>query len=201
MKTNISVIIVAAGNSSRIGKPKFLLKTSSGETFIETITRQYAEFGCTNIIVVVNKYGNKLLTNLKFPSSTKIAINHIHNSGRFSSIKTGVQQINTNYTFIHNIDNPSAKAKVLDSLYAEKQQADVIKPVLNNKGGHPILISKKVCENIMQEKTNDKNFKYFLNNYSTKKVEVNDDSILLNINTLEEYDLFCTNKKNDVMIQ
>ena len=200
METNISVIILAAGNSSRLGKPKFLLKTSSGETFIETITRQYAEFGCANIIVVVNKSGNKLLTNLKFPSNTKIAINHDHNSGRFSSIKTGVEQINTNHTFIHNIDNPSAKAKILESLYNEKYQADVIKPVINNKGGHPILISKKVCEDIILEKTNDKNLKYFLKNYSTEEVEVNDDAILFNINTLEDYYLFCTNKKNDSMM-
>ena len=199
MKTNISVIILAAGNSSRLGKPKFLLKMPNGETFIESITRQYAEFGCANIIVVVNKSGNKLLTNLKFPSNTKIAINHNHNSGRFSSIKIGAEQFNANFAFIHNIDNPSAKAKILKSLYNVKQQADVIKPIINNKGGHPILISKKVCKDIIREKTNDKNLKYFLKNYSIKKVEVNDNSILLNINTLEDYNLFCA-EVNDTIL-
>ena len=188
MKNNCSVIILAAGNSSRMGKPKFLLEMPNGETFLEAITKQYYDFGCANIIIVLNEYGNKLLTDHPphLPSNTQVTINYNHNSGRFSSIKTGLKLIDTNHTFIHNIDNPSAKAKVLDSLYSEKQQAEVIKPIMNNRGGHPVLISKRVCEDILLEKKNEVNFNNFLKRYSFKEVDVDDDSIFVNINTNEE---------------
>ncbi len=198
MKSNCSVIILAAGNSSRMGKSKFLLEMPNGETFLEAITRQYSDFGCANIIVVLNKNGNSLLTDYpqNLPSNTQIAINYNHNSGRFSSIITGLNLIDTNYTFIHNIDNPSAKAKVLDNLYNEKLQAEVIKPMMNSRGGHPVLISTRVCKDILLEKKDNINLKDFLKNYSTKEVEVDGDSIFLNINTIEEYNKFCMKEAN-----
>jgi molybdenum cofactor cytidylyltransferase len=188
MKNNCSVIILAAGNSSRMGKPKFLLQMPSGETFLETITRQYSDFGCTNIVVVLNGYGNKLITNQpqNIAAHTQFTINYKHNSGRFSSIKTGVKLIETNYTFIHNIDNPYAKKDVLEQIYNKKLQAEVIKPTMNNRGGHPVLISKRVCKDILIQKENDLNFSSFLKRYSTKEVDVDDDSIFKNINTNEE---------------
>ena len=197
MKNNYSVIILAAGNSSRMGKPKFLLEMPNGKTFLETIAWQYSEFGCTNIIVVLNEYGNRYLTDYpqNLPLNTQITINYNHNSGRFSSIKTGLKLIDINYTFIHNIDNPYAKMRVLNSIYSQRSRAEVIKPIIDSRGGHPVLISKQVCEDILLEKENELNFKNFLKRYSFKEVEVDDNSILLNINTNEELVEFRQAKK------
>ena len=193
MKNNCSVIILAAGNSSRMGKPKFLLEMPNGETFLEAITKQYSDFGCANIIVVLNKNGNKLLADWSqnLPSNTQIAINYNHNSGRFSSIKTGLKLIDTNHTFIHNIDNPNAKKDVLEQIYNKKLHADVIKLIMNSRGGHPVLISKQVCKDILLEKNDDINLKDFLENYSLSEVEVDDDSIFVNINTNEGFNKLC----------
>jgi len=198
MKNNCSVIILAAGNSSRMGKPKFLLEMPNGETFLEAITKQYSDFGCANIIVVLNKNGNKLLADWSqnLPSNTQIAINYNHNSGRFSSIKTGLKLIDTNHTFIHNIDNPNAKKDVLEQIYNKKLHADVIKLIMNSRGGHPVLISKQVCKDILLEKNDDINLKDFLENYSLSEVEVDDDSIFVNINTNEEFNKFCMKEAN-----
>ncbi|MFK5856244.1 MAG: NTP transferase domain-containing protein [Bacteroidota bacterium] len=199
MINNYSVIILAAGNSSRMGKPKFLLVMPDGDSFLENITKQYSEFGCEDIIVVLNKFGVKLLENhpQNLPPKIKIVLNSNFSLGRFSSIKAGVKQVASNCVFIHNVDNPVMKIEVLNQLYDAKTHADVIKPVINNRGGHPILISKRVCDDILIEKENELNFKDFLNSYSTKEVEVSSKSILLNINTNEELAEFMKQSKEN----
>ena len=58
--------------------------------------------------------------------------------------------------------------------------------MMNNSGGHPVLISKRVCKDILLENENEVNFKNFLKKYSVKEVDVDDNSIFLNINTNEE---------------
>lgn len=189
MIKDCSVIILAAGKSSRMGKPKFLLNMPDGGSFLENITRQYAEFGCSNIVVVLNNEGIALIKKhaQNLPSQTQTALNPHPEFGRYYSIKTGLKLVNNNNTFIHNVDNPYANKKVLEQIYDAKSEAEVIKPVNNGKGGHPVLISGKVRDYILQEKNHDINFKEFLKRFPAKKVEVKNDTVLLNINTYDEF--------------
>jgi CTP:molybdopterin cytidylyltransferase MocA len=189
VKKNCSVIILAAGRSSRMGKPKFLLEFGNGASFLENIIRQYDEFGSVNIIVVLNSDGSEKIKKhpQNLPPKTQIVLNQHPEYGRFYSIKTGLQFCTNNYTFIHNVDNPFARKKVLDQLYNARSEADVIKPAIAGKGGHPVLISKKVCDYIVHEKDHNLNLNEVLQKFQTKGVEVQDDSILLNINSHNEF--------------
>ena len=188
-RKDCAVIILAAGNSSRMGRPKFTLTLPNGTTFLENIIEQYSDFGCREIVVVLNHEGAELIKerSINIPSQIQMVLNPHPELGRFYSIKTGIKQVKSSYTFIHNVDNPYAKKEVLDKMYDAKKEAAVIKPINNNKGGHPVLISKQVMDYILQEKNHNINFKYVLKMFSGKKVEVQDGSILLNINTYDEY--------------
>ncbi len=186
---NCSVIILAAGRSSRMGKPKFLLELDNGTSFLEYIVRQYEEFGIVNIVVVLNNDG--IIQIKKYPQilthKAQIVLNKHPEYGRFYSIKTGLQFCKTDFVFIHNVDNPFAKKKVLDKIYDAIIEADVIKPIIDGKGGHPVLISRKVIDFIVHEKQNDLNLNEVLQRFTTKRVEVQDNSILLNINSHNEF--------------
>ncbi len=192
MVKECATIILAAGNSSRMGRPKFALLMPNGATFLENIIDQYSDFGCREIVVVLNHEGIDLIKErpLNNPSQIKIVLNPHPKFGRFYSIKTGIEQVESGYTFIQNIDNPYAKKEILEHLYNSKKEADVVKPVYNGKGGHPVLISKQIMDYILQEKKLDINLKEVLNNFSTKKVKVKDDTVLLNINTHPDYNNF-----------
>ena len=63
----------------------------------------------------------------------------------------------------------------------------MIKPVTNSRGGHPVLVSRKVIDCILQEKENNLNFKEYLNKFQPKYIMVQDETILYNINTYDEY--------------
>ncbi len=181
-----------------MGSPKFLLKMPDSTSFLESLVHQYADFGCAKIVVVLSKEGAQLIKDepQNLPSQTIITINTHIELGRFYSIKTGLKQLNTESVFIHNIDNPYANNTVLEQIYKAKLEGEVIKPVINGKGGHPVLISKSVCNYLLNEKNNDQNFKVTLNSFHTKNVKVEDKTVLLNINTYDEYLEFYSRRIN-----
>ena len=149
---NISVIILAAGNSSRMGKTKFLLKFDNKKNFLEKIVEEYIGFGCRNIILVLNQKGFKLLekSNIKIDKNITTIINKYPEKERFYSIHIACKALkNTDYAFIQNADNPLINKALLNKLTNNILDFDIIVPAYKKKGGHPILISKKVIFGII----------------------------------------------------
>ena len=62
-------------------------------------------------------------------------------------------------------------------------------PVFNRKSGHPVLIGSEIVKQFRNgEGTAD--FKQVLSSYKRIDVAVGDERILLNVNTLEQYQRF-----------
>jgi molybdenum cofactor cytidylyltransferase len=181
----VSALILAAGNSSRMKEPKPLLQFDSKFRFIDKITNEYMTFGCNEIIIVIN---NTLENLIKPLGNIKIIVNNHIEYGRFYSIKTGLDNLIENeFCFIQNSDNPYVNINVLKILYAERGSADCIIPSYRGRGGHPVLIGKEVIDRISLTEDNDLNFREFLKQFKCKKIEVEDEMILININTPDEY--------------
>ena len=188
-----SVVILAAGRSGRMGEPKFALRFNDEKIFLEEIVGQYLAFGCKEIVVVMNGDGKKLFDklNLRLPGIAKIVINRHPEYERFYSLKTGLNSLaNSNYIFIHNIDNPFVDKNVLKLLFNTINDADYCTPIFNNRGGHPVLLSNNVVKEILKEDDIEVNLRDFLKQYRGKRIEVLSDMILVNINTPEEYEKF-----------
>jgi len=188
-----STIILSAGKSTRMGVPKFSLKFNKTTTFLENIINEYSTFGCEEIVVVLNPDSVAFLEQLKlkFPRNIKIAINEHPEWERFYSIKIGAKSLNSVIpVFISNIDNPFVNKKVIESLALSSESADYVYPIFNGKGGHPFLLSAKVITDLSTEDKDQIHLKEFLGRYSKNTVEVNDEKILANINTHEEYRRF-----------
>jgi len=193
MQKDCSVIILAAGYSSRMGCAKFNLRLPDGTSFLENIVKQYSDFGCRQIIVLVNKEGKLFLEQnpIKLTTDVEYVVNEHPEYERFFSVKTGLSAVNHNHiVFIHNADNPFANQKTLEILYANRRLADIVKPVFNSKGGHPILISNQIVREIISTKDYDINLNDFLKNYSQKRIQTEDEKIILNVNTMDDYKKF-----------
>ncbi len=89
--------------------------------------------------------------------------------------------------FIHNVDNPFVNHKLLSLLLENIHDYDYVVPTFNNRGGHPILISKKVLKDIIAENGHNLNLKDYLSIYKKKTVNVDDEKILINVNSKEDY--------------
>lgn len=187
--SEISVVILAAGFSSRMKQAKFSLMFDRQQTFLEKIVQEYLTFGCKEIIVVMNSDGIKLKNTLQisFPEQVLFVLNKHPEKERFYSLQTGLKAIShSDYTFIQNSDNPFVNQEVLYTLFSQKDKADYIVPTYKNKGGHPILLNKYIINEISSEK-NDSNLKKYLKRFTKKQIPVNDENILLNINDREKY--------------
>jgi CTP:molybdopterin cytidylyltransferase MocA len=190
--SNCSVVILAAGRSSRMKSHKFALKFNKNKSFLDEIIAQYHSFGCKNIIVVMNNEGVRLIKNHlpHFPDGVIFIENKYIEYGRFHSIKLGLEAItNTFPVFIHNVDNPFVNPSVLQKLIAHST-FNFVAPTFKGQGGHPILISQIVKQQIQLEEKNNIILYDFLRRFEKQKIEADDKNILVNINTPEKYENF-----------
>lgn len=186
----VSVIILAAGNSERMGFPKALLKWNERITFLEKICNEYAAFGCEEIILVINKDLSNLILkkHLTLPKNLSIVVNEQLELGRMYSMFLGVDKWNhQGFCFVQNIDNPFVNADTLKNIFMNRNEDHAIVPVCGGKRGHPILINKKIADRISALKFFDLTLKTLINESGITEVPVNDSGILQNINTPNEY--------------
>ncbi len=187
---NFSVIILAAGYSNRMGADKLFLKFDDKRNFFEKIIEEYINFGSNEIVLVLNEENSKLFENEQIIHNEKITIvkNLFPLIERFFSVQLGSRALKkSNYTFIQNIDNPFVNLDILKKLAENIENFDFIVPEYNKKGGHPILLSPKVIDNIKNEKIYKNTLKEYLSGFKQKRINVKDEIILTNINTPEDY--------------
>ncbi|MCL5990678.1 MAG: NTP transferase domain-containing protein [Bacteroidetes bacterium] len=185
---NIGVVILSAGESSRMNSPKAFLKYDLNRRFIDKIIDEYKVFGINNIVVVINK---SIITQLKLKDDISICINEHLEYERFYSIKLGLEKIGKCvHCFIQNIDNPFVNQFVLNKLFIHKIKSGCTIPIFQKHGGHPVLLGEEIINKILSTKEMNLNFKDILNEFPGKRVDVDDESILRNINTLEDYNKY-----------
>ena len=88
---DIWAIILAAGESRRMGFPKMLLPFN-GKTMIETVIRNVSQSMVTNILVVLGAEGLKIAETLNDLPVT-YCFNENYKEGMLSSVKCGFKNL------------------------------------------------------------------------------------------------------------
>ena len=189
---NCSAIILAGGESTRMGFPKLWLRNEGGSSFVEKLVNAYANWGCEKIIVVINKnYVQKPWTTQikELAKKANIIVNTQPQKGRFYSLKLAVKQLRkTDSLFIQNVDNPFINYELLELLYANQMETGYTVPCFEGKGGHPILLNSEIIKHIGQLKEYTLNLREVLEKFTRKNAEVIWPQVLYNINTQDKYD-------------
>ncbi|NUM49978.1 MAG: NTP transferase domain-containing protein [Flavobacteriales bacterium] len=183
------LIILAAGESSRMQRPKALLPfLDKGISFVECIVNTYLSAGIKKITIVTSEKLNYEL-NLLFPfGDIKIITNTKPQLERMYSVYLGIKEVsNDHYVYIQDCDNPFVPVEIIRELYKHKNEADYIVPMFNAKGGHPILLSPKIIKYIkaLNQVVTEDTLKNHLRLFIRKNIPVNTNSIHANINTPE----------------
>jgi molybdenum cofactor cytidylyltransferase len=183
-------IILAAGNSTRMGMPKWSLKMPGGDTFLNYIATGYLRSGITPVVVVSS--GDKAsLEKESLPAQLIRVENPYPEKGRMYSLQCGLQIIHQPACcFIHNIDNPFVSGPLLSDMPEKLQDYDYLIPEYQGRGGHPVLISPFLFGEILQCKQPLPVLRVFLKNFNGLRLPVSEPFILLNINTSEDYQKF-----------
>lgn len=147
-----------------------------GKHFVLWLSQKLKKLKPKKIYCVVGAYKEKIIPLLK-EEKIKILINNDFEKGMMSSIKLGLNNIQEDKTFILPIDCPMTNKKVFKKLLSY----ELAYPVYNNRGGHPVLISKKYFSEISNNA--DRLDKWLKNQKNLIRIKVDTEDVLLNLNT------------------
>ncbi len=191
--SDISVLILAAGHSTRMGRSKATLDFGNGLTFTEQLVNAYIDAGIDTVWMVVNEEFDQSFSNAE---RVQFIINRDIDKGRSWSLHLGFQQVGRGHAcFIQNIDNPCTDIDLINCMIREVLPDRYVVPVFGGKGGHPVLLGSRIVDEF-REKTEILNLRKALEGYRRSEVSSSSDRVLLNINTPESYLYFSTKQSS-----
>ena len=197
-KSDIAVLIIAAGYSSRMHDFKPLLslgKTSALQRLIET----YKSYGLGHIYVVVGHRHEEIEEVLEDENVTLI-YNEAYDQGMFSSIQIGLGAIDEHLRafYMNPVDIPLITVHSLERLFEAyvREKKGVIYPTFLGRKGHPPLIDMKYKEHILSS-DGEGGLKRVLEvfNEDAIYVSVYDQAVLMDMDTKEDYETLCMYEK------
>ena len=191
----ISAVILAAGESKRMGKQNKLLLPVAGEALLVKLIKSVCDSDVGQVIVVIGHEAEKIRRKLNnFPLS--FVYNPNFSEGMTTSIKCGVKEVSPDCDgyMICLADMPFINTSEINKLihaYDQnriKEKRLIVIPVYQGHRGNPVLFSTEFREDILGHKMEYGCKGVIMNNFeSVKEIEMDDDSMLLDVDTLEDY--------------
>lgn len=185
MKLNI--IICAAGNGSRIGKSKVLLKYNN-ELFLNSIIRKLAlDPGCISVVIKEEDY-NQIIDQCNYP--VHWIFNNRPESSMIYSVKLGLKHTESETYAIHPIDHPLIEHHTYQQLFdfTINNPDCIIKPQYQGQNGHPVFIPFKLRNIMINDTLSDSHLNNYIHQHSdkVKLFAVDDPGIIININSISD---------------
>lgn len=189
---SIGAIILAGGQSVRMGQPKVLLPWGENSTIIEHITDQLIRSRINHISVVTGYNADEIKTLIK-PLGVKVVHNRAYKTGEMlSSLKAGLRTMPDNVAAALIVlgDQPRIQPKVIYQLLSAyaKGAGDLLIPSYKMRRGYPILVGRQYWAELLKlrcTETLEDLLTTYHNDVTTIKVET--DSVLRDVDTLEDY--------------
>lgn len=144
----VGAVILAAGESQRMGEPKLLLQIE-GKRMIEWVVNSFR--GVVDELVVVLGYNPESLIPTLEKLGTKWVANENYREGMVSSFKKGLERLkNCDAVFLALGDQPFVDRDFLmKAVDAWKEGAKIVSPVYKGKKGHPVLFDQSLFDEIL----------------------------------------------------
>ena len=194
-------VILAAGDSSRMGRDKALLpwpppaagQAPSSDTFLSAAIRSLSA-GTDFVVVVVGK-NEAALAPVVYADGASLIVNPDTSRGQFSSLQVGLHEVlnrGRDAAMITLVDRPPVSAATIqmlrDAFEGAGQNVWSIVPEFSGKHGHPYLVGREMMEEFLRvpatsiardiEHQHQEHIQY---------LSVADPLVALNINTPEDY--------------
>ena len=195
-------VILAAGESSRMGRDKALLpwpptsdlQVPSSESFLSAAIRSLAL--STDFVIVVAGQNEAALTPIIYSNGASIVVNPDPSRGQFSSLQVGLREVlnrGRDAAFITLVDRPPANAATVqtlrESFEAAPQTTWALVPEFSGKHGHPFAVGREMIERFLREPvTGNAREVEHRHQEHIQYLAVTDANVALNINTPQDYE-------------
>lgn len=183
-----AILILAAGESSRMGSPKQLLPYQN-TTLLGWAIEQAKNSITTDVFCVLGANAVQVQQSIE-KKNIEIIINKDFQNGLSSSIVAGINHLKAkkfDSVLIMLADQPNVNTDYLNKLItaSEEKNNNIVASCYPKKTGVPAVFSKQYFNQLLQLK-GDKGAKNLLNNSSNKIIIIKDDN-LKDIDTKADY--------------
>jgi molybdenum cofactor cytidylyltransferase len=193
-------VILAAGESSRMGRDKALLpwppvaaNSPSSETFLSSAIRSLSL--STDFVVVVGGKNEATLAPIVYACGASIILNADPSRGQFSSLQIGLHEVlnrGRDAAMITLVDRPPVRPETVEFLRCAFDSAPTnvwaVVPEFSGKHGHPYIAGRELIEAFLNaQPTASARDVEHLHRDHIQYVAVDDPFTALNINTPDDY--------------
>ncbi|MAZ63013.1 MAG: 4-diphosphocytidyl-2C-methyl-D-erythritol kinase [Dehalococcoidia bacterium] len=189
---DVVAILLAAGESRRMGQLKALLPWQ-GVSLIKHQVASLRAGGVDQVVVVLGHRSDELKSELGDTAGVSWQLNPDYLQGKTTSIKAGLNALGTDQPqalLLLNVDQPRSAGVIWFLLENHLSQGSLITiPTHNGKGGHPIILSPTLLDDLRRIDEESFGIKAVVQRHldGTRRVEMDSPEVLWDLNTPEEY--------------
>lgn len=186
-------VILAAGESSRMGRDKALLPWH-GSTFLGAAIESLQPH--CDLVTVVAGANAESLKPVIYSRGAFLLVNPHPEQGQFSSLRIGVQNVldrGRDAAIITLVDRPAASSKTVGELRRAFLEAVVARdwavvPEYGGNHGHPIVVGREMIQRFLDAPvtSNAREVEHAVQN-KVRYVPVSERNVIANVDTPEEY--------------
>ena len=188
----IIAVVLSAGESSRMGRPKALLPID-GQTFIDRIVAALKQSGLERIVVVLGFDADEMRAKIEH-LPVEIVVNPGYQLGQLSSLQVAIRHLasdpNCDAVMVHLVDHPYIDTELVGVMMRGFNDSKklIVVPRHQGKRGHPVIFSRALFQELLDAPM-DQGAKAVVNAHrgDTLEIDTEDSGITLDIDTPELY--------------
>jgi nicotine blue oxidoreductase len=188
----IAGIVLAAGRSRRMGRPKAFLRLG-GRTFLERAVSALRDGGCEPVIVVAGPRGDAAADETADAASrlgATVARNPDAESPQVASLRAGLRALGSDAeaAVVTPVDVPRAGAEVVHALIAAftAKRCPVAQPFDGVRHGHPVLFARSVWGELLADPLPD-GARTVIHAHAAERAEVRVPVLAADVDTPDDY--------------
>jgi molybdenum cofactor cytidylyltransferase len=192
-RSRVSAVVLAAGNSTRMGSVKQLLRLGEN-TLLETVLDNIRASQVGEMVVVLGGSAQLIQQQINLDDA-RVVINEEYQQGMGTSLRAGVSGVDSSSeaALIVLADQPFVRPDTIDHLLDcyQAQSHPVVIPVYKGYRGNPALLDRSLFPEVMTL-SGDMGFRAILGRHTNEilKVPVDDVGVLIDVDTKADLQRF-----------
>ena len=148
----IAGVVLAAGTSSRLGRPKQLLELD-GKPLLQHVVDSVCAAGLDEVVVVLGHVAGEISGRLSLPSGARTVDNPDYAAGQSTSLRAGLQALGPEVEAAVIVlgDQPGVSGELIRRAVDDWRAsgAPVLRPLFRGAPGHPVVAGRAAWDAFM----------------------------------------------------
>jgi molybdenum cofactor cytidylyltransferase len=192
----LGAIVLAAGDSTRMGTAKAVLPDARGRPFVARLVRTFQAAGIEEVVVVTGTAHDAIVAALDHEGvrPPRVVRNSDPSRGQLSSLWTGLdalQPLELEAILMTPVDVPLVKEDTVRTVVEawRRRRAPIARPVMGDRHGHPVLFDRTMFAELRRAPLGE-GAKAVVHGHQDQllNIEVDDEGCLTDVDTRADYE-------------